>query len=946
MKVTVSPELWRRAEVVFETALDQSPAQRGAFVRRVCGEDGELRAAVESLLAFDSEEQEADAAEGRLLSAIPPAPSPWSGRRVGRYKILHPIGEGGMSRVFLAERAEGDIEQRVALKLIQETSRPAALRLFRRERQILARLQHPNIARFLDGGTTEEGASYAVLEYVEGTALTAYCDARRLGIRPRLELFLKACSAVQYAHQSLIVHCDLKPGNVLVSDEGEPKLLDFGIAKLLDLPAPRLAGATTTGERFLTPSYASPEQIEGRAVTMATDVYSLGVILYELLTGCLPHDLRQVSAAEAAKILALGPRPPSERMRVANGPRHDEDTDVAARAAARSTTSTRLGRHLKGDLDNIVGCCLRYEPRHRYTSVERLVEDLQRHLQGLPIRARPPHLAYRLGKFVRRHAFSVAAAFIAVVALTAFVVGTVFRAERVAHERDLARRAQREAEQVTRFLTDAFRLASTYQRADLGRSASEEVTVRQVLEYSAERVDRELAEQPLLRARLLNTIGLVYGDLGFIEEGVMHLREALAIRRRLLGDGQPEVVESLNSLGRLLIDHGRFNEAEPLLREALAAARQRHDLEAQRAASLSSLGLLVMSKGEYADAEPLLWEALAAHRSLESPEPRPLSETLLNLGGVLRLQGKLEEAEPLLREAVDILDRATGEEHPEMAAAQHELGWVLARKGDYDAAEPLLRRALATGRELLGPEHPDSLALLGSWGDFLAYRGDYPAAEPVLRELLETDRRIKGAQHPDVVHDLNGLALAVWQQGKLEAAEPLLREAVAIASEDWGLESAKTAVYLHNLGTLRNEMGDTAGAEPILRQALAIRAQLFGPTHFDVGITLTVLADLLLNAERLEEALDAADEAVALLVAGLGDDHWRTAIARSVRGDCLTRLGRFEEAETLLVDNLARIEAAQGTDSRPARSARRRLDRLYAARRPSGNSPTPGALVE
>ncbi len=847
-----------------------------------------------------------------------------------------------MGEVFLAERATGDVEQRAAIKLIRE-NHPASSSRFRRERQILARLTHPNIARFLDAGVTEGGRLYVVLEYVDGIPFTDYCDQRRLGIDQRLAMFVKICGAVQHAHQNLIVHCDLKPGNVLVGNDGEPKLLDFGISKLLDLRHASQSAATdrpfrpNTNTRYLTPVYASPEQRQGRQLTMATDTYSLGVLLHELLTGRLPVTDRSTRGGHGSTRAVDQPstsRGPSSDVL---DRRHGEATaDELARASARSTSPRSLRRRLLGDLDAIVLRCLRDEPSDRYNSVDRLVEDVRRHLNALPIRARPAQLDYRIGKFVNRHGLAVGASLAAVLALSALGVSMIERSVEVARERDRAIEAQRESEQVTRFLTDTFRLASAYNQQDPGPAPTHSVTVREALEYSSDRVQRELVDQPALRARLLSTIGRAYVDLGEIDRAVGLLREAKSIRRKSLPIDHPDHADSLNGLGWALLQQGRAGRAEPMLRAALVASRaldrpSRHLLD-----SLLYLGDLVNRRGDSAAAIKLFEEALIVARELEHPPSQGVAEALTSLGVALRSQGQLDQAELRLRESLMILQRVRGEQHPEVASAMHALGWVIARKGDSDQASQLLRQALSITENVLGSDHPETLAHLASWGDYLTFRGDYEAAEPILRQTLHEDRKRKGHHHPDVAQSLNALALAIWQQGKLEAAEPHLREALAIAHRHWGRENKRTAVFTHNLGALLHELERSEEAASTLEDALEIRIRLLGDTHTEVAITLTVLADLRVGFDDYERALELATKAETILAATLSAQHWRTAIAQSVRAECLIGLGYYEEAERLLMNAVPRIEAARGTDSRPARAAQRRVERLVEARAASG----------
>ena len=920
---TVSADLWRRAQAVFETALDRPSDQRAEFVRRACGPDHELRVSVESLLTLDRKHQgflELAVSQPELRPISEPS-SPWRDRCLGPYRIRRQIGRGGMSRVYLGERSDGDIEQKVAIKLIDGASRPAMLRLFRRERRILARLEHPNIARFLDSGTTEEGLPYAVMEYVEGTPVTDYCDTLRLGIRKRLGIFLKICAAVQAAHQNLIVHRDLKPGNILVTDSGEPKLLDFGIAKLLDLS--RVGETTQTQDRFLTPDYASPEHLAGELITTASDVYSLGLLLYSFLTGCLPSDRWSSSTSTAIVDYDREPRLPSTT--VATG----DALDLATSATSRGTTPTRLRRALRGDLDNIILRCLRREPQHRYTSVEHLAEDLRRHLAGLPVHAEPPLLAYRIGKFTRRHAGGVAAAFITALALAGFVVMTVLHSEQVAQERDTAQQAEREAEQVIRFLTDAFRLADPYQGADLGRRPDGDVTVREILDYSTKRVVHDFDEQPVLQARLMEALGQVNTNLAQTETAIPLLRQALAIRRQVLGDEHLDVARTLNSLAEALSDSGLLDEAEALLNEAVAISRDRPDGEPHQADSLTLMGTLLMEKGEYQAATPLLRKALALHRKHGNAESRLAARVLVSLGGALWLEKNLDTAEPMLLEGLAMLHRVVGKSHPDVAEAQRYLGWVLAQKGDHAAAEAMFRESLAMYRQLLGPEHSETLTSLSGLAEFLFLKGDYDAAEVTLREVLELDRRVRGEKHPYVAIDLNSLALAVWEQGDLPQAESLFRQALALARENWGPDHRGTIAYLHLLGELLYEAGHTASAEPILRQALSQRSKLFGSKSQTVATTGAVLADLLASKGRLDEALPLAEEAAEIMASLFPPDHWRVAITNSVVGACLSHQGQFEDAEALLIESLALIESGKGASSRLTLAALRRLVRHY-----------------
>lgn len=901
----LAPEEWRFVERVFENASELPAAARAAFLDRVCRRGSRARTAVESLLAASDTggTGSVDAATGHRPPGMP--------SRIGRYRILGLIGEGGTSRVYLGRR--DDVAQRVAIKVLGRLSDPAGRR-FEREMKILARLEHPHIARFIDSGTTVEGSPYAVLEYVEGVPLTRYCDACRLSVEERLRLFSKICAAVQHAHQHLVIHRDLKPQNILVDDTGEPRLLDFGIARQLA----DLEDGTITAERLLTPSYASPEQIAGRPLNLTTDIYSLGVVLYEVLTGRLPRAAGGRSFAPGTAAPEDEPVAPSAAC-VAGG---DSGANSAV-AAARGTTPQRLRRRLHGDLDTILLKSLRFEPAERYASVEQLAEDLRRHLEGQPIRARPPSPAYLLTRFLHRHRLTAAAVTLALIVLVSWSLESIVHAQRLAEERDLARQAQLEAEQITLFLTDTFRLTDPYQRADLGVRSDDGPSVHGLLRSSAARVESGFAAQPLLRARLLDTLGEVHIHQGLIEDGLGLLERALQIRRQELGDHHPLVASSLVHLAEALMDDGRFTDAEPLLNEALILARQA-DEAATLARCEAGLGVLAIHRGDFIAAEAGLRSSIERQHA-EPGSPRLLARALTSLGRVLLLRKDLNAAEEALREALSILVLLAGEEHPDVATAQHHLGWVLVGRDRHAEARGLFEAAWRTRRKIQGPQHPETLAAQGALGDFHFFTGDHAAAEAILRQTLEMDRRTKGPEHPDVAIDLHSLALTVWERGDLEAAEDLLRQAIEVASTAWGAGSRHVFSYQHSLAELLLARGDLAAAEPLLARVIAARSALLGADHRAVGMSSTVLADLLLQDGRTAEALQQAERATATLTAALPAGDWRIGVARSILGACLAAEGRLGEAESHLREGLALIEAGRGPHSRFARAARERV---------------------
>lgn len=745
------PERWSRIDALFTRALEVDARERDGFLDRACGEDTLLREALDELLAADAAaerelgEHAADFAGGLVddlwagIAAGTEGEDLPPGSRVGPYRVERELGRGGMGRVYLAERADEHFEKRVALKLVKRgMDTDEVLRRFRQERQILAGLEHPGIARLLDGGVAPDGRPYLVMEHVEGRPLDRWMAEARPALPERLRLLVRVCDAVRHAHRRFVVHRDLKPSNVLVTPGGEPRLLDFGIAKLLsdDEGAPR----TRTGQRVLTPELAAPEQLRGEPASTATDVHGLGVLLYILLTGERPYDgtLRTGDPAEPA------PGPPS---------------GVVEDAAAR--------RRLRGDLDVIALRALHPDPDRRYDSAAALADDVRRHLEGRPVRARRDSLGYRLRKFVGRHRAGVLAAGVAAVILT--VAGGVAVRERI--ERD---REARASLAVSQFMERLFEASDPL--GDAGGQRLDTLPAFALLDRAVERMDADLGENPRARARLLHTLGSVYMNSGAMERGDSLLREAVALRRA--NDEPPGALgESLMLVGRAALERGRFDEAEAPLREALAldealdprdraatlvnlavvhqergeeeAADSLYRLalegfravpgtEVRQANVLSNLGALAMRRGDFQAALPLAREALALYRPALDPDHPVLARGINNLAAALRRTGDAEAAEPLYREALEIFRRSLRSPHPMLAIGTLNLANTLEILGRDDEAEPLMRAALDEARAAFPPDHPQRTAIVTRIADFLSRRGTPAAraeAEALYREV-------------------------------------------------------------------------------------------------------------------------------------------------------------------------------------------------------------------
>jgi eukaryotic-like serine/threonine-protein kinase len=909
-------ERWQRLQEIFHTAARLDPTAQAAYVEAACAGDGALRQEVEGLLAASREAGDLAGEVERAASAAL-SEARLVGSRFGPYRVVRELGQGGMGRVYLAVRDDDQFQRRVAVKVAHAAQAPDLRDRFRSERQILAALDHPNIARLLDGGTTEEGVPYLVLEYVEGEPIDRYCDARELPVAERLRLFRTVCSAVHSAHQSLVVHRDLKPANVLVTTDGAPKLLDFGIAKLL---RPELLGQapsfTTALHRPMTPEYASPEQVRGETVTTASDVYSLGVLLYELLTGCRPLRLEGQSPTGIERIVSeVDPEPPSVAAR-----RPAERADGRApeeRSRARRATPDRLQRVLQGDLDNVVLMALRKAPARRYASAEQLAEDLRRHEDGLPVLARKDTIRYRAGKFVRRNRYPVAFGVAFVGLLLGFGLNRAQLARALAHERDQARLEADTAQHVAAFLEDVFRLA------DPNEQEGAAITAREILDRAAERLSRDEHEQPTVRAALLDTMGNVYRHLGLYTRAEPMLEQALAARHASLGEEHLDTARSLFHLGELRWDQSRYAEAEGLLRRALGVRERLLPPDhPDRADALQILGIVLRYQGKGVEAEASLRRALAL-REAAVGDAAPLALTLERLAQVLEDRGELKEAEGMARRSVEIARRRRGE-HLDTARCLGRLGAILRREGEFVEAEAAIREALALHRKLLGNDHPMTAVSLDDLGNLLRDRPDLAAAEPVYREAMAIDLRRLGEDHLELATVRADLAELLVDRSRLDEAEELYAQSLA-ARNRLGADSPFALESRQGLARVAAARGDILRAESLYRGVVEGSRRAGLGDALSVTSALVGLGNVLVargDAPGAEPLLRAALER---RLGSLPLKHWQVAEARSALGGCLLALHRYPEAERLLLDALPGLRGRRAAE----RTAAEQLVRLY-----------------
>jgi serine/threonine protein kinase/tetratricopeptide (TPR) repeat protein len=802
----VTPERWQQIKVVLDGALDREGAERAVFLDQACRGDEELRREVESFAA--SETEAGDFIETPVFRILLEEPEPLAlGQRVGAYRIVSEIGRGGMGAVYLAERDDREFEQKVAIKLVRRgMDTEEIVRRFRSERQILAHLDHPNIAKLFDGGSTEDGRPYFVMELVEGRPIDQYCDERKLPVRARLELFRQVCAVIHFAHQNLIVHRDLKPGNILVTADGVPKLLDFGIAKLLD-PSQDLYALTRVEQRPMTPEYASPEQVKGETITTASDVYSLGVLLYELLTGHRPYRPSPSDPQSLVRaICETDPiRPSSIVGRVESIQKRDGsivEVTPEAISRVREGDEHQLRRRLSGDLDTIVLKAMQKDPQRRYASVDQLADDLGRHLQNLPVVARKDTLAYRTRKFVRRNKWGVGIAAAVFLLIAGFGIWVTVLWQQAVRE-------QQRAQAVSTFLEELF------SRSDPSKSHGEDVTVRQMLDQGARKINSGLESQPAVRADLMETMGRAYRSLGLYEEARPLLEGALRLNHNA---DALIVAQNLHNLAGERRDVGRYAEAEQLIRAALKIEEEHKATESlDYAKGLSNLAELLANRGEPGQAEDLLKRSLQIKRRLPDADESDIASSYNSLGKHYELLGNYNDAELNYQEALRIrVKLAGGRLDPAVATSIGSIGSVLEDRGDLAGAEKLYKQALEMRRKLYGYANPKLAPSLSNLGHVLLAEGKLSEAEASFREALSVG-------DPDPKHRgtfLRNLAETLLREAKAVEAESRAREALALfrdAKPAWRIADAESL-----LGACLAAQGHFKEAEPLLLESYSV----------------------------------------------------------------------------------------------------------------------------
>jgi eukaryotic-like serine/threonine-protein kinase len=798
------PQQWQRVKQIVGSALERQPVDRGAFLDEVCSQDTELRAEVESLLAAYRDSD--DLSKNPWVESTEQEAGP---KVIGPYCLLKELGIGGMGQVWLAQQTE-PVRRPVALKLIKAGMYDAStVQRFKAERQSLAIMDHPAIAKVFDAGTTATGQPYLVMEYVDGRPITEYCDSKKLGIRARLELFIRVCEGVRHAHQKAIIHRDLKPSNILVVEvdgKPRPRIIDFGLAKTAAPQAPGETLFTQIGAFLGTPGYMSPEQADPDVhdIDTRTDVYSLGAVLYELLTGSVPFPTKD------------GKRRPEEirrQLREEDPPRPSTKIGsyrglVTARALARNTDSKQLTILLRGDLDWITLRALERERERRYPTPSALAADIQNYLQNRPVSARPANVGYHLRKYIRRHAAAVAVAGGAVLLLLAFAIMQGVELRRITRERE-------RADRITEFMTNMFNVS------DPSEARGNTITAREILDRSSKEIDTGLSHDPELKAQMLDVMGNVYDGLGLYTRAERLLRLAVDSRTQALG---PEHLGTLTSGARL--------------------------------------AQVVSKQGKYGEAEKMERELLQIDSRALGRDHRATLKEMSDLAWTLELRGQIAEAEKLCREVLLRQQRALGVNDADSIESSRLLGVNLESQRRFREAENNFRLILDVRRRVLGPEHPLTLKALDDLGVVLTEEDRYGEAEQVFRQTLDISSRVLGADHPDTLITMGNLATVFESQDRYPESEKLQREVLARCRRTLGPDHPFTALALYNIADVLYYERNYSQAAGLLRETVDIQRRILGSGHPDTVDSTYKLARDLVLARKTEESISVLSDAV------------------------------------------------------------------------------------
>ncbi len=852
---------WDELGRLYEELRKIPPEERNAWIEKHCS-DEKLKSELYTLLEVD--EDSAVYFDSLTSNVISPAldelsDMPPSSGKVNNYKIIKKIGRGGMGNVYLAERDDDTYKSCVAVKILRRgMDSDDILERFRNERQILARLNHPNITHLLDGGITSDGRPYFVMEYVEGKPITQYCDENNLTVKQRIELFNQICDALAYAHQNLVIHRDLKPGNIMVTAQGNVKLLDFGIAKILDENNTRHFTLSNTGQRLMTPEYASPEQVNGEPINTASDVYQLGLVLYKMLSGKTPFVFENKSLAETEQIIINEiPQKPSVLLASA------EFSDLQKISARRKSTPKKLIRELKGDLDQMILKAIQKDPDQRFNSVLEFRRDIERYKRDLPVKSRGNNIGYITGKYLQRNKLFIAIAAVFFITLTSL---SIFYNHSVTEQRNQAQNEAEKAAQVTSFLMELF------EANDPALSRGEELTARQLLKNAEQRIEM-LENQPEVQAQMFHVTGQIYRRIGDFDRAEEFLSQALNLRTSLYGHDNNETISVYDQLGLLYSDTGNYALADSILQHAL-------DLR------------LKQSK----------------------PNDPEISDTKTKLAYVLRRTGDYDEAERLYRNSYEIRKRHYGESHPLTVENLSSLGVTMINKGNYLSSESILREVLEIRRDALGPVHPDLAMSMNNLGAVLLNIGLFSEAESLFRESLEMRQTLFGDLHPKVALTMNNLGITLREQNRYVRSMDYLIEALEIRNNILGRDNVNTAISKFSLGQLKLHIGEIDRAFDLLKSAYEVfhdhlteNHSFTARTKMSIGSCYMEVGEKNLAQEYLTVGYDKVREIHKEISLEMALADWEY-------GTFLQKNGSYDKAREHLqraYDTLKKVERAQ-----------------------------------
>lgn len=872
---------WEKIQEIFETALKIEPSERESFLKNTCAEDNELFEEISSLLKADDDSKSILAGAAldvvntnffddlsRELSA--------EGKQIGQYRLLKRIAAGGMGAVYLAERIDGQFDHKVAVKLIKPgMDSEQIIKRFQNERQILANLDHPNIAQLLDGGLMEGNLPYFTMEYVEGEPIDEYCDKNQLTIKERLDLFRTVCDAVQYAHRNLVIHRDLKPGNILVTSDGTVKLLDFGIAKVFgdDEDALQMSALTQQGLKVMTPEYASPEQVQGKIVTTSTDIYSLGVILYQLLTGKHPFQLKEKSQSQIEQIILEEiPTKPSTIIRKYSDSENQLGVENSNNIIGqnRKLNLNKLKKELSGDLDTICLMALRKEPERRYSSPEQLSQDINRFLTGRPISALRDSISYRSRKFIKRHKASVVAAIVSFIIINTLVFYYTYQ---LAVERDRAKLEAEKALQVSDFLTKLFEVS------DPSQSKGEKITARELLDSGTERIETELAELPEIQAELYNVIGKVYMSLGLYSKSQILLEKALEINKKVYGEFHNTIANTNNILGQLYHVKGDYEASGKYYNIALSIFdKLSGEFDELKSAVIFNKASVVHDIGNYDLADSLYRKSVELRTDIFSEQSNEVAVSLTGLAKLLNDKADYDNSEKMYKKALKIKREILGDLHPSVTQTMVDLGYLYEVLGRWSESEKLFRESLELDIKMLGENHPNITSNWFSLGSLLHNMGKYDEAEYFLKKALTGDIKNLGMNHPYVALDQNNLAGVMNARGYIDEAERLYREALRLQRKVLGDEHPEVATTTSNLGMVFLKKGLLDSAEILSKRSLDLRKKILGEEHPHVSISMNHLANVYIKKKDYQRAGELYEDALEMQQRLMGDENIRVVV--------------------------------------------------------------------